>query len=80
MTIAQKAQTVGACTKSNGTSLYVPGKGLPSGAIRHVKAVFDDLPNDSLLMKCLHGKTQNQNESFNWDDLESCTKVSFHQI
>ena len=59
-----KAQTVGACTKSTRqtcTSLYVPGKGLPSGTIKYAKAVFDD----SLLMKCLHGKAQNQNESFN---------------
>ena len=32
--------------EANGTSLYIPGKGLPSGAIKHVKAVFDDLSND----------------------------------
>ena len=36
--------------EANGTSLYVPGKGLPSGVIKHVTAVFDDLSNDSLLM------------------------------
>ena len=33
--------------------------------IKHVKPIFQDLQNDSLLSKCLHGKTQNQNESFN---------------
>ena len=41
MTIAQKAQIFGACTKSMSQTillLYVPGKGLHSGAIRHVKA------------------------------------------
>ena len=28
-------------------------------------SIFLELPDDSLLQKCLHGKTQNQNESFN---------------
>ena len=41
-----------------------PGKG-PNAVMTHVKAVFNDLSNDSLLMKCLHGKIQNQNESLN---------------
>ena len=31
--------------------------------IKHV--IFQDLQNDTLLSKCLDGKTQNQNESFN---------------
>ena len=30
-----------------------------------MKPIFQDLQNDTLLSKCLHGKTQNQNESFN---------------
>ena len=69
--------------EANGTSLYIPGKGLPSGAIKHVKAVFDDLSNDSLLMKCLHGKTQNQNESFNgmiWNRIPKSRFIKYKQF
>ena len=50
---------------ANKTNLYVHGKGLPDEVIKHVKPIFDSLSNDQLLSKCLHGKTQNQNESFN---------------
>ena len=32
--------------------------------IKHVKPIFEDLSKDDL-SRCLHGKTQNQNESFN---------------
>ena len=69
--------------EANGTSLYVPGKGLPSGAIRHAKAVFDDLSNDGLLMKCLHGKTQTQNESFNgmiWNRVPKSRFIKYKQF
>ena len=30
-----------------------------------MKFIFQDFQNDTLLSKCLHGKTQNQKESFN---------------
>ena len=40
---------------SDKTSLYKPGVGLSN----------DELSDDKLLKKCLHGKTQNANESFN---------------
>ena len=40
-------------------------KGLSKEAIKQIKPIFTDLADDSLLSKCLHGKTQNQNESFN---------------
>ena len=33
--------------------------------IKHVEPIFKDLGNPDLLSKCLHGQTQNQNESFN---------------
>ena len=33
--------------------------------IKHAKPIFEELQNGKLLKKCLHGKTQNQNESFN---------------
>ena len=48
-----------------GTNECVHGKGLTMEIIKHVKPIVHDLQNDSLLSKCLHGKTQNQNESFN---------------
>ena len=38
---------------------------LPKSVILHVKAIFVILSEDALLEKCLRGKTQNQNESFN---------------
>ena len=50
---------------SNKTTTYVPGPGLPKNVILHVKPIFVNLSEDALLEKCLHGKTQNQNESFN---------------
>lgn len=30
-----------------------------------IKPIFEDLSNHNLLKKCLHGRTQNPNESFN---------------
>ena len=50
---------------ANNTTLYKPGPGLPKIVIYHVKPIFADLSDPALLEKCLHGKTQNQNESFN---------------
>ena len=49
----------------NNTKLHKPGNGLPQEAIKHLNPIFSDLSDDNLLRKCLHGKTQNQNESFN---------------
>ena len=55
------------CDITNGTKTHLPGKGLPFEVevIKHVKQVFDELSDDNLLLKYLHGKTQNQNEAFN---------------
>lgn len=50
---------------SNKTNLYKPGKGLSNPVVKSLKNVFIDLSDDKLLKKCLHGKTQNANESFN---------------
>ena len=44
---------------------YKHGPGLPQPVIAQVKPIYQRLSNDALLEKCLHGKTQNQNESFN---------------
>ena len=49
----------------NDTNIYIASAGLPLSVITHVKPIFLEVSEDSLLQKCLHGKTQNQNESFN---------------
>ncbi|KAG8281616.1 hypothetical protein J6590_108714 [Homalodisca vitripennis] len=33
--------------------------------MEHIKPIYKDLADPNLLKKCVHGKTQNQNESFN---------------
>ena len=48
----------------NDINTNIAGAGLPLSVITHVKPIFLELSEDSLLLKCLHGKTQNQNESF----------------
>ena len=44
---------------------YKHGSGLPLDVIAKVKPVYQRLSEEELLSKCLHGKTQNQNESLN---------------
>lgn len=54
-----------------GTS-YQHKHSLPSAVIEAMRPVFRDLSEDKLLKKCLHGQTQNVNESFNncvWERL-----------
>lgn len=48
-----------------GQGKYVHKGGLPDDVLNKVKTVYSDLCSDELLMKCLHGKTQNANECFN---------------
>ena len=52
---------------STGSSSYVPKINIPKAVSDIVKIVFshEDLGSDTLLKKCLHGQTQNVNESFN---------------
>ena len=48
------------------------GPGLPDAVIARVKPVYQRLREDNLLNKCLHGKTQNQNEAVNgmvWEQI-----------
>ena len=57
---------------------YKPGPGLPLDVISELKPLFARLSDDELLKKCLHGKTQNQNESFHgvlWDRVPKATYV-----
>ena len=50
---------------ANKTKLHKHGAGLPKEVIKLVKPVYQRLSDSSLLEKCLHGKTQNQNEALN---------------
>ena len=68
---------------SNKTKTYTPGPGLPEDIIKHVKPILADLSSDALLEKCLHGLTQNQNESFNgtiWNRIPKGTYVGLRQL
>lgn len=51
------------CTKEN--KLYTHKNSLDPAIIEAIKPVFDNLSKPDLLKKCLHGRTQNVNESFN---------------
>ena len=66
-----------------GLSTYKPGPGLPLDVIKNVKPIYAELSSDNLLSKCLHGKTQKQNEIFNaliWERLPKSTYVSMTQL
>ena len=49
--------------EANNTTTYKPG--LPLSVVLKVKPAFDELSDEKLLRKCLHGLTQNQKESLN---------------
>jgi RNase P subunit RPR2 len=48
-----------------GGPVYNHTNSIPSAIMAVVKPIFKDLANPNLLKKCLHGKTQNCNESVN---------------
>ena len=50
---------------------------LPGYVMEEIKPVFGYLSRDSLLQKCLHGGTQNVNESFHHLVWERCPKPTF---
>lgn len=70
--------------KALGTADHKPGAGLPTELlVKYVKPIFNELGNTAILMKCLHGKTQKQNESFNamiWNRIPKETYVGFTQF
>ena len=69
--------------RANGASTYKPGPGLPLDILMKLKPIFEELSDESLLEKCLHGKTQSQNESFNsmiWDRIPKTRYVSLTQL
>ena len=70
--------------KLNGTQSYKPGPGLPLDIIAKIKPIYADLGKDTELEKCLHGKTQNTNESFNglsiWERIPKSNYVSLRNL
>ena len=50
---------------NSGTVDYVQKPGLPEAIKKVVKPIFNELSDDTLLKRCLHGKTQNNNEALN---------------
>ena len=60
---------------ANGTKIYKPGPGLPLNIVYKIRPIFEELSKDSELEKCLHGKTQNNNESFNGTIWERIPKI-----
>ena len=51
--------------EANNTNLFKHGPGLPNEVVALAKPIYKNLIKHEELSKCLHGKTQNQNESFN---------------
>lgn len=49
----------------SGTVFKEKYSGLPNDIINKIKPTYLELCSKELLQKCLHGKTQNANESFN---------------
>ena len=60
--------------KCNGTSQYKEKPGLPSVIRDKIRPIFLDLSDENHLSKCLHGKTQNNNESINNVIWKRCPK------
>ena len=50
---------------------------LPKCIVKLLEPIFIDLRDESLLKKCLHGKTQNNNECLNKLILDRCSKEYF---
>ena len=67
----------------NGTNLFKPGPGLSDDVILLVKPIYTDLIKPEALKKCLHGLTQNHNESFNsmiWERAPKNTYISLEKM
>ena len=60
-----------------------PGPGLPLEIVHKVRPIYQALSKDTELEKCLHGKTQNANESFNatiWERVPKTNYVSLRKL
>ena len=63
--------------KLNGTTTYKQKINLPPATKELLLPSFKDLSADSLLSKCFHGQTQNQNEALNGVIWKKCPKDVF---
>ena len=64
-------------------SVYKHNNPLPQPVCDVIKPIYRDLTNEDLLKRCLHGKTQNPNESFNstiWQRLPKTVFVGLHTL
>ncbi len=51
--------------QAENTNTYKPTAGIPKEVLKEIRPIYARLSEKSLLEQCLHGKTQNQNESLN---------------
>ena len=65
--------------EQNGSKAYKKSINLPVSIFRLLKPIFEDLNQTELLAKCLHGKTQNCNESLNNIIWRKCPKQIYVQ-
>ena len=65
------------CPVHNGDLDKANRHSLPRFVIKAIKPMFDALSLDSLLLKCVHGGTQNVNESFHHVIWNRCLKTVF---
>ena len=66
--------------RTDGTSTYKLGPGLPILIVLELKLMFEQLSHEYFLSKCLHGITTNQNKTFDamsWDRLPKSRYVTF---
>ena len=61
----------------NKTNLHTPGAGISEDVLFAIKPVYADLTKADILQKCLHGLTQNPNESFNSTIWERAPKTVY---
>lgn len=62
---------------------YNPESSLTSDVLLSIKKIYQDLSQPDLLKKCLHGRTQNPNESFNnvvWSKIPKLVFVRRHTL
>ena len=61
----------------NGTNDYTEKRGLPIPLRKKLEAIFRELSSPELLKKCMHGQTQNNNESINQVIWKRCPKDTY---
>lgn len=65
------------CKFNNDPQNYKHKHGLPEAIVDLLEPIYDELSDPDLLLKCLHGKTQNNNECLNKLIWDRCSKEVF---